>query len=102
MSMPEQKFKEHLERLEENNVANKAELTVEIQNVAELVRQLEKTMNGRLKDLEIKDAKREGREERDNGGKTVNWTKIIVMAFSIALAALAVATQLAKNASQGG
>lgn len=94
-------FSSELKKAKEEFLADNAEIKLEVQKSKEATDSLEKTMNGRVKDIELWKAREEGRASVSNSAP-INWNKIILGIIGLASAALAVALVLAQGLKGNG
>lgn len=92
-------LKDHIEseitKARKENMEAMSVTNLKIERVNDSVVGLEKTMNGRIKKLEISEAERRG-AERVSRPLTVNWGKLLLAIVSVLGAAIALATTLAQ------
>lgn len=105
MASETDKIKRHVDeqarQLKQDFMADNGEIKSQVQATIQAVEDLRKVMNGRLSTLEVKDARREGRESA-SPSQSVDWTKIIIGIIGLASASIALSFLLAQIIGKGG
>lgn len=95
-----EKLKSHFDAViaknREEMLADNAEIKLEVKQTNDSIIKLERTMDNRVKELEIINARREGAESV-NKPILVNWTKVILAVTGVASAAIGLALLLAQS-----
>lgn len=99
-----EKIKEHFDAVISDNkremLADNGEIKLEIKTLHDKIDRLKEVMNGRMKKLEIKEARREGAESVSQTTQ-INWTKIVIGLITIIGGAIGLATLLAQALTKG-
>lgn len=99
-----EKIKEHFDAVISDNkremLADNGEIKLEIKTLHDKIDRLKEVMNGRIKKLEIKQARREGAESVSQTTQ-INWTKIVIGLITIIGGAIGLATLLAQALTKG-